>query len=163
MSRAYIGLGSNMGDRQENLRAAMRALSGALPDIVVVGKSGVYGSAPVGMTDQPDFLNAVVAVETTLEARSLLSFLHQIEIDMGRQRITRWGPRTLDLDILMYGDEQSDNEDLTLPHPRLVERRFALEPLLEIEPRATLPDGTPLAALLEKLGDEQAAWRVGEL
>ena len=163
MSRAYIGLGSNMGDRQENLRAAMRALSGALPDIVVVGKSGVYGSAPVGMTDQPDFLNAVVAVETTLEARSLLSFLHQIEIDMGRQRITRWGPRTLDLDILMYGDEQSDDEDLTLPHPRLVERRFALEPLLEIEPRATLPDGTPLAALLEKLGDEQAAWRVGEL
>ena len=163
MSRAYIGLGSNMGDRQENLRAAMRALSGALPDIVVVGKSGVYGSAPVGMTDQPDFLNAVMAVETTLEARSLLSFLHQIEIDMGRQRITRWGPRTLDLDILMYGDEHSDNEDLTLPHPRLVERRFALEPLLEIEPRATLPDGTPLSALLEKLGDEQAAWRVGEL
>jgi len=163
VSRAYIGMGSNVGDRLENLKAAAMSLSAAMPEMVLIARSVVYGSEPVGMTDQPDFLNAVMAVETTLEARSLLSFLHQIEIDMGRQRITRWGPRTLDLDILMYGDEQSDNEDLTLPHPRLVERRFALEPLLEIEPRATLPDCTPLSALLEKLGDEQAAWRVGEL
>lgn len=163
MSRAYIGLGSNMGDRQGNLKAALKALSAALPDVVVVGKSGVYGSEPVGMTDQPDFLNAVVAVETTLDPRRLLSFLNQIEIDMGRQRITRWGPRTLDLDILMYGEARQDDEDLTLPHLRLTERRFALEPLLEIEPDATLPDGTPLASLLESLGDEQATWRVGDL
>ena len=163
MSRAYIGMGSNMGDRLENLKAALMALSAALPEIVLIAKSGVYGSEPVGMTDQPDFLNAVVAVETTLDPKALLAFLHEVEIERGRQRITRWGPRTLDLDILMYGDVQMDDPDLTIPHPRLLERRFVLEPLLEIAPGARLPDGTPLQSVLDALGDEQATWRSGDL
>ena len=163
MSRAYIGMGSNMGDRLENLKAAVISLSAALPDIVLIDKSSVYGSEPVGMTDQDDFLNAVVAVETTLEAHKLLEFLHEIEIERGRQRITRWGPRTLDLDLLMYGEEQLDDPDLTIPHPRLTERRFVLEPLLDIAPEAKLPDGTSLASVLEALGDEQATWSAGGL
>lgn len=161
MSRAYIGMGSNVGDRHENLKAAVRSLSAALPDVVLIARSSVYGSEPVGMTDQPDFLNAVVAVETTLDPHKLLAFLHDIEIERGRQRITRWGPRTLDLDILMYGDLQVDDPDLTLPHPRLAERRFVLEPLLEIAPEAHLPDGTPLQSVLDSLGDAQATWRTG--
>jgi 2-amino-4-hydroxy-6-hydroxymethyldihydropteridine diphosphokinase len=115
------------------------------------------------MTDQPNFLNAVVSLETTLDPYQLLSLLHKIEIDMGRRRITRWGPRTLDMDVLMYGDVEQDDPKLILPHPRLSERRFVLEPLLEIEPAATLPAGTPLKKLLDELGDDQATWRVGEL
>jgi 2-amino-4-hydroxy-6-hydroxymethyldihydropteridine diphosphokinase len=115
------------------------------------------------MTDQPDFLNAVVAIETTLDPYELLSFLHEIEIARGRQRITRWGPRTLDLDILLFADVAQDGPDLTLPHPRLTERRFVLEPLLEIAPEAKLPDGTPLRSVLDALGDEQATWRTDDL
>jgi 2-amino-4-hydroxy-6-hydroxymethyldihydropteridine diphosphokinase len=163
VSRAYIGLGSNMGDRLENLKAGVAALAAAIPEVLVVGKSSVYDSEPVGMTDQPNFLNAVVSLETTLDPYQLLSLLHKIEIDMGRRRITRWGPRTLDMDVLMYGDVEQDDPKLILPHPRLSERRFVLEPLLEIEPAATLPAGTPLKKLLDELGDDQATWRVGEL
>lgn len=163
MSRAYIGLGSNMGDRLSYLKAGLRAIAAATPEVIVIGKSSVYDSEPVGMTDQPDFYNAVVAVETTLDPYQLLSLLHKIEIDMGRQRITRWGPRTLDLDVLMYAEVEQDDPKLILPHPRLTERRFVLEPMLEIEPEAKLPDGTPLVRLLDELGDSQATWRVGEL
>jgi len=163
VSRAYIGMGSNVGDRLENLKAAAMSLSAALPEMVLIARSGVYGSEPVGMTDQPDFLNAVVAIETTLDPYKLLSFLHDIEITRGRQRITRWGPRTLDLDILLFADVAQDDPDLTLPHPRLTERRFVLEPLLEIAPEAKLPDGTPLRSVLDALGDEQATWRTGDL
>lgn len=163
MSRAYIGLGSNMGDRLCYLKAGLSAIAAATPEVIVIGKSSVYDSEPVGMTDQPDFYNAVVAVETTLDPYQLLSLLHKIEIDMGRQRITRWGPRTLDLDVLMYAEVEQDDPKLILPHPRLTERRFVLEPMLEIEPEAKLPDGTPLVRLLDELGDSQATWRVGEL
>lgn len=163
MSRAYIGMGSNMGDRLEHLKSGVAAIAAAAPEVIIIGKSSVYDSEPVGMTDQPDFLNAVVAVETTLDPYQLLSLLHKIEIDMGRQRITRWGPRTLDLDVLMYGDVEQDDPKLTLPHPRLTVRRFVLEPMLEIEPGAALPDGTPLKKLLDELGDTQATWRVAEL
>jgi 2-amino-4-hydroxy-6-hydroxymethyldihydropteridine diphosphokinase len=156
-------MGSNVGDRIEHLRAGVAGLSAAMPKVVVVGKSSVYDSTPVGVTDQPDFYNAVVAVETTLDPYELLTLCHGIEMENGRQRIARWGPRTLDVDILMFAAVEQDDPKLILPHPRLVERRFALEPLLEIEPEATLPDGTSLSAVLEKLGDEQAAWPVGTL
>lgn len=162
MSRAYIGMGSNMGDRAEHIRAGLTMLMGAIPDVVVIGKSSLYESQPVGMTDQPDFLNAVVEVETTLSPQELLQLVHEIEVENGRKRITRWGPRTLDMDILMFGDLEMDDADLTIPHARLRERRFVLEPLLEIAPEARLPDGTPLKALLDSLCDDQPTWRSGE-
>jgi len=163
VSRAFIGMGSNMEDRLEHLKAGIGALAAAAPDVIIVSKSSVYGSAPVGMTDQPDFLNAVVAVETTFDPYELLSLLHEIESERGRKRIAHWGPRTLDLDILMFGDLEQDDPRLTLPHPRLTERCFALAPLLEIDPAAALPDGTPLQSAREKLGDAQGVWRVGDL
>lgn len=162
MSRAYIGLGSNEGERLENLKSGAAALAAA-DDVVVVGKSGVYDSEPVGLTDQPDFLNAVVAVETTLDPYQLLSLVHKIELDHGRQRITRWGPRTLDLDILLFGDLEQDDPKLLIPHPRLKERRFVLEPLLEVDPDVRLPDGTPVNKLLDDLRDSQTVWRSGDL
>ncbi len=163
MSRAYVGLGSNMGDRLGYLRAGLTALMGAAPEVIVVGKSGAYESEPVGMTDQPDFCNAVVAVETTLGPYELLKMLQRIETENGRQRITRWGPRTLDLDLLLFGDTEQDDPELTIPHPRLVKRRFVLEPLLEIEPEAKLPDGTRLASVLDGLNEDQPTWRLGDL
>lgn len=162
MSRAYIGMGSNIEDRLEHLRAGVLGVT-AIPDTFIIGKSAVYGSVPVGVTDQPDFLNAVLSLETSLGPYELLSELHKIEIDNGRQRITRWGPRTLDLDILMFDDVQQDDPKLILPHPRLNARRFALEPLLEIAPGARLPDGTELQGILDSLGDEEATWRVADL
>lgn len=162
MARAYIGLGSNVGDRLENLSAGVKGLILA-DDVVLVGKSGVYDSEPVGLKDQPDFLNAVVAVETTLTPYELLSLVHKIELGQGRQRIKRWGPRTLDMDILIFGDIELDDPKLLIPHPRLKERRFVLEPLLEVEPDVRLPDGTPARRLLGELGDDQAVWRSGDL
>jgi 2-amino-4-hydroxy-6-hydroxymethyldihydropteridine diphosphokinase len=162
VSRAYIGLGSNEGDRLENLKAGVAKLA-ATHDVVVVAKSGVYDSEPVGMTDQGDFLNAVVAVETALDPYQLLDLILKIELDHGRQRITRWGPRTLDLDILLFGDIVQDDPELSIPHPRLKERRFVLEPLVEIEPEVRLPDGTPAKKLLDDLGDSQVVWRYGDL
>lgn len=162
MSRAYIGLGSNQGERLENLRSGVNGLVMA-EDVVVVGKSSVYDSEPVGLRDQPDFLNAVVGVETTLDPYELLSLLHKVELGHGRQRITRWGPRTLDLDILLFGDLEQDDPKLLIPHPRLKERRFVMEPLLEVDPDVRLPDGTPVRKLLEELGGSQLVWRSGEL
>ena len=162
MSRAYIGLGSNMGDRFEYLLAGVAALFKA-DDVFIVGKSGVYESEPVGMTDQPDFLNAVVAVETTLSPRELLALASKIEFEQGRQRITRWGPRTLDVDILLYDDLEIDDPKLVIPHQRLTERRFVLEPLLEVEPDVMLPGGIPVRKVLDELGDDQAVWRSGDL
>jgi 2-amino-4-hydroxy-6-hydroxymethyldihydropteridine diphosphokinase len=162
MSRAYIGMGSNEGDRLENLRSGVAAL-GRADDVVVVGKSGVYDSEPVGLTDQPDFLNAVIAVETTLDPYRLLSVLHKIELEHGRQRITRWGPRTLDLDILLFDDLEQGDPKLLIPHPRLNERRFVLEPLLEVDGDIRLPDGTPVKNKLDDLAEGQAVWRSGDL
>lgn len=162
MTRAYLGLGSNEGDRMENLRQGVMSLKRA-EDVVVVGVSSVYESEPVGMIDQMDFLNAVVAVETTLGARELLDLAFEIERERGRRRLVRWGPRTLDVDLLVVGDVVSDDPALTLPHPRLEERRFVLEPLVQIEPELRLPGGTLVRDLLESLGSGQAVWNAGEL
>ena len=162
MSRAYIGLGSNAVERLDNLKSGAAALAAA-DDVVVVGKSGVYDSEPVGLTDQPDFLNAVVAVETTLDPYQTLSLVHKIELDHGRQRIARWGPRTLDLDILLFGNLEQDDPKLLIPHPRLKVRRFVLEPLLEVDPDIRLPDGTPVKKLLDSLEDSQTVLRSGDL
>jgi 2-amino-4-hydroxy-6-hydroxymethyldihydropteridine diphosphokinase len=117
--------------------------------------SSIYETAPVGGPDQGAYLNAVVVVETDLEPRRLLDVMLDVESRMGRVRRERWGPRTIDLDLLLYGGSAVDEPGLTVPHSRLTERRFALEPLLEAWPEATLPDGRPLADFLEAVADQE--------
>lgn len=152
-----------MEDRIGHLKAGAGSIAAAAPEVLIIGKSSVYESEPVGMTDQDDFYNAVVAIETTMEPYKLLELLQEIERAQGRQRLIRWGPRTLDLDLLMFGELEMDDPALILPHPRLAQRRFVLEPLIELAPDVTLPDGRRLADVLGVLGDEQVVWRVGDL
>jgi 2-amino-4-hydroxy-6-hydroxymethyldihydropteridine diphosphokinase len=149
MTRAYVGLGANLGDRERNLRRAVELL-GAEPGIEVVAVSSFRETDPVGYLDQPRFLNGACAVETDLPPRELLEHLLAVERALGRERGTgpRWGPRTIDLDLLLYGREEVDEPGLTVPHPRLTERSFALEPLLELDPNLHLPDGRGLRELL---------------
>jgi 2-amino-4-hydroxy-6-hydroxymethyldihydropteridine diphosphokinase len=134
VTRAYVGLGANLGDRERTLRAAVDAL-GAEEGIEVVAVSTLRETDPVGVGDQPRFLNGVAALETTLGARELLDRLLAVEQRFGRVRVPgEHGPRTLDLDLLLYGDETIDEPGLAVPHPRLHERRFVLEPLAELAP-----------------------------
>jgi len=151
MMRAYIGLGANLGDRAGTLRAAVAALD-ALDGIEVVAVSAFRETDPVGYLDQPRFLNGAAAVETVLAPRELLDGLLAVERSLGRTREgPRLGPRTIDLDLLLYGDESFDEPGLTVPHPRLHERAFALEPLGELDPGLVIPGKGPLEALLQKL------------
>jgi len=131
--RAYIGLGSNLGDREETLRGALERL-GATPGVEVVGVSSLRETDPVGpVVDQPRFLNGAAALDTSLSARALLELLLEIESEFGRVRVgPPGGPRTLDLDLLLYGEERIDEPGLQVPHPRLHERPFVLEPLGEL-------------------------------
>jgi 2-amino-4-hydroxy-6-hydroxymethyldihydropteridine diphosphokinase len=133
LTRAYVGVGANLGDREATIRAAIDALPG------IVGVSELRETDPVGIVDQPAFLNGAVALETELGPRELLDALLAVERDLGRERRERWGPRTIDLDLLLYGDETIDEPGLTIPHPRLHERRFALEPLLDLDPEVAIP------------------------
>ena len=137
-TRAYVALGANLGEPVAHLRAAVADLD-ALPGTRVVARSSLYRSAPVGLVDQPDFINAVVAVDTALEALPLLRTLLAIEARHGRVRSVPNAPRTLDLDLLMHGDTIMAGAELTLPHPRMHERAFVLLPLLEIAPDVQLP------------------------
>jgi 2-amino-4-hydroxy-6-hydroxymethyldihydropteridine diphosphokinase len=148
VTAAYIGLGSNLGDREGNLRAAL----GRLAELGEVRVSSFRETDPVGVTDQPRFLNAAAELSTELLPRDLLDALLAIERDLGRDRSReqRWGPRTLDLDLLLYGEEVIDEPGLAVPHPRLVERRFVLEPLYELAPDLVLPDGTRAGDLLAR-------------
>jgi 2-amino-4-hydroxy-6-hydroxymethyldihydropteridine diphosphokinase len=139
MTRAYVGLGANLGAREETIRRAIELL-GREDEVDVVAVSRVRETDPVGVIDQPRFLNGAVAVDTALAPRDLLDVLLRIERQLGRVRDgTRWGPRTIDLDLLVYGDEEIDQPGLTIPHPRLGERRFALEPLAEVDPELVIP------------------------
>ena len=135
---AYVGIGTNLGDRAAHVAQALQALA-AEPAIEFVKASSLYETAPVGKTDQPDFLNAVAALRTSLPPRALLDALLHIENRMGRVRNLRWGPRVIDLDLLLYGDAQIQTPGLTIPHPRLRERAFVLIPLAEIAPDLRLP------------------------
>jgi len=135
---AYIALGSNMGDRKEYLDRALNMLA-ETPGVEVVSVSSYLETEPVGYVDQPAFLNAAASVDTTLSAHDLLSVCLGIEDALGRVRGVRWGPRTIDLDVLMYGDEVIDTPELVVPHPLMHERRFVLEPLCEIAPEAVHP------------------------
>jgi 2-amino-4-hydroxy-6-hydroxymethyldihydropteridine diphosphokinase len=151
MARAYIGLGANIGNRRRTLAAALEELA-AEPGIAVVAVSSVRETDPVGIADQPRFLNAAAALETELTPRELLDRLLAVERRLGRTRSgPRFGPRTIDLDLLVYGGEQIDEPGLEVPHPRLHERRFALEPLAEIAPGLVVPGRGPLDALLAGL------------
>lgn len=148
MTRAYVGLGANLGDRERTLRAAVDALA-AEDGIEVVGVSTLRDTDPVGVGEQPCFLNGVVALDTTLAARELLDLLLVVEQRFGRVRVPgEHGPRTLDLDLLLYGDEQIDEPGLTVPHPRIHERSFVLEPLAELAPGLLVPGRGPVESLL---------------
>ena len=150
MTTAFVGIGSNLGDREAHVRAALDRL-GAEEGIEIVAVSRLRETEPVGPVEQGPFLNGAVEVETELPARELLSRLLDVEARLGRVRAERFGPRTIDLDLLVYGDEILDEPGLTLPHPRLHERRFALEPLAELAPGLVLPGRGPVSALLSEL------------
>lgn len=139
--RAFLGLGSNLGDRLGYLQLAVDGLA-ASPGVRLVAVSPVYETAPVGGPEQPDYLNAVAEVETTLTARELLAVANAIEAEGERVRKERWGPRTLDVDVLLVGDERHDTPELTVPHPRMAERAFVLAPLSDLAPElVAIPDG----------------------
>ena len=146
--RAVVALGSNIGEPRENLNLAIALLREATE---VVAVSSYYQTKPVGYLDQPDFLNAVCLIESELPAMDLLKMLHGIEKTMGRERSIQWGPRTIDLDLIQYGALLSNAEELKLPHPRAHERRFVLEPWLEIEPDAVLLTHGKISELLKTL------------
>lgn len=147
MAVAYVGLGSNLDDPCAQLERALTELD-TLPATHLTACSPLYRSAPVGVTEQPDFINAVAALHTTLTPHELLTALLTVEQAHGRVRALRWGPRTLDLDLLLYDDLILTDATLTLPHPRLHERAFVLYPLADLAPALTLPGHGPLRALL---------------
>jgi 2-amino-4-hydroxy-6-hydroxymethyldihydropteridine diphosphokinase len=133
VTRAYLGIGSNLGERLTYLQLAVDELAAA-DGVTVVGISPVYETAPVGGPEQPDYLNAVVAVDTSLTAHELLHIAQGIEAEADRVRTVRWGPRTLDVDVLLMGDERIDDPDLVVPHPRMAERAFVVVPLADLDP-----------------------------
>jgi len=149
-NRAYISLGSNLGDSLQTLRRAAAALGGLG---AVVAASPVYETDPVGLVNQPAFLNAVVELDTTFEPLPLLDALLAIEADAGRERGVRFGPRTLDLDLIWYDGRRIESDRLTLPHPRAHEREFVLRPLADIAPDIDL-QGETVAALLQRLAPQ---------
>ncbi|MDE1189563.1 MAG: 2-amino-4-hydroxy-6-hydroxymethyldihydropteridine diphosphokinase [Pantoea sp.] len=155
MTRVYLALGSNLADPLHQVDAALAALD-AIPQTRRVATSSLYRTPPYGPPDQPDYLNAVVALETGLSAESLLDQTQRIELEHGRVRkAERWGPRTLDLDILLFGDAVINTPRLTVPHYDMHNRAFMLLPLLELAPQLTFPDGTPLAPLLAALDQSE--------
>jgi len=147
MTAVVLALGSNLGDRQDILQGAVDAIIG-LPGVRVTAVSPVYETVPVGGPAQPDYLNAVVLADADRPARDLLDRLHEIEAAFDRVRLVRWGPRTLDIDVITFGRERSDDPQLTLPHPRAHERAFVLAPWHDADPAAELPGHGPVDALL---------------
>jgi 2-amino-4-hydroxy-6-hydroxymethyldihydropteridine diphosphokinase len=152
VTRAFVGLGSNLGDRESTLRAAVGRLR-SMRETEVRRISTFRNTEPVGFVDQPRFLNGAVELETTLSARMLLGALLELERSFGRDRTTArpQGPRTLDLDLLLYGDETISEQGLEVPHPRLHERKFVLEPLAELDPDLEVPGHGPVQVLLARL------------
>jgi 2-amino-4-hydroxy-6-hydroxymethyldihydropteridine diphosphokinase len=149
--RAFVGIGANLGDREATIRRAVELLD-EIDGIEVVAMSTLRETEPWGPVEQPAFVNGAFAVETTLEPPELLAALLDVERLLGRVRAgERWGPRTIDLDLLLYGERVVDEPGLTVPHPRLHERRFALEPLAELAPDAVVPGRGTVAELLRGL------------
>ena len=154
MTVVYVGLGSNLDDPETHIRQAMAEIK-EISDVAVTAMSSLYISAPQGPHEQPDFINAVARLETSLPAHILLSNLQAIEAKHGRKREKRWGPRTLDLDILTYGDMTIDLEHLTVPHSQLTARAFVLYPLLEIDEGLDIPGHGQVAELVRRLGEPE--------
>jgi len=151
MTKVYAGLGSNLGNKRENIIKAIDRLD-ACEGICVKEKSGFYNTAPVGGPLQPDYVNCVIGMETEIEPQVLLEEFKKIEIGLGRKPCVRWGPRVVDLDILLYGNRIVDEHNLKIPHERMHERAFVLEPLCEISPDIKHPvSGISISELLEKL------------
>lgn len=149
MAIAYIALGSNLHTPREQLKCALNALA-QLPQTQLMAVSSFYRSKPLGPQDQPDYLNAAVEISTALSPLALLDELQRIENEQGRVRLRRWGERTLDLDILLYGDEIIQTERLTVPHYDMHNREFVIVPLAEIAPNLILPNGQKLAELADR-------------
>ncbi|MEA3242555.1 MAG: 2-amino-4-hydroxy-6-hydroxymethyldihydropteridine diphosphokinase [Pseudomonadota bacterium] len=149
---AYIGLGSNLDNPESQLKTAIEALTG-LPQTRLQARSSLYRSAPMGPQDQPDYLNAVVQLSTGLEPEALLDKLQGIEQAQGRVRAQHWGPRTLDLDILLYGEDVVATERLKIPHPGIAERSFVLYPLAEINGQLEIPELGGVGSLMEQCPD----------
>ena len=141
MARAYLAIGSNLGDRRAYLQLAVDELA-ARSDVTVVAVSRVYETAPVGGPPQDPYLNAAVAIDTPLEPHALLHVCHRVEERAERVRVERWGPRTLDVDVLLYEERRIDDAELTLPHPRMWERGFVLAPLRDVAPDLVAADAT---------------------
>ena len=157
---AVIGLGANVGEPRAQIEAALAALA-QLPDTRIVRRSSFYRTAPIGRSDQPDFINAAALVETALTPRALLAALLAIEQSHGRVRLEVNGPRTLDLDLLLYGDTPIDEPGLAVPHPRMHLRRFVLESLLELDPDCRIPGHGRAADCLARITDPgQTAERI---
>lgn len=157
MTLAYIAIGSNLVSPLEQVNAAVQALSD-IPQSRLVAVSAFYLTPPLGPQDQPDYLNAAVVLETALDAETLLDNTQRIELQQGRQRkAERWGPRTLDLDIMLFGDNVINTERLTVPHYDMKNRGFMLWPLFEVAPDLTFPDGESLQAILQQLNAEKPA------
>jgi 2-amino-4-hydroxy-6-hydroxymethyldihydropteridine diphosphokinase len=155
----FLGLGSNLGDRDEMLRQARRLLA-LLPGTAVIRGSSLYATAPVGGPEQDDYLNQVVELRTELSARELLLAIGRIEAELGRERKVRWGPRSIDVDILWYDGSSIAEPDLEVPHPRMEERRFVLDPLAELAPELVLASGRTAREALAAVGG-QVVERVG--
>lgn len=153
MTRVYVGLGANLGDAAATIEAASDALA-HLPATRLAARSSLYRSAPMQAAG-PDFVNAVAALDTTLSAHALLRALQEIERSHGRERPYRNAPRTLDLDLLLFGDACFADSALTVPHPRMTQRAFVLQPLAEIAPELRLPDGRAVASLLPALAGQR--------
>ncbi|MCL5957826.1 MAG: 2-amino-4-hydroxy-6-hydroxymethyldihydropteridine diphosphokinase [Chloroflexi bacterium] len=156
---AYLGLGSNLGEREENVKNAVAALNSS-PNIHVQRVSCLYETEPVGYAEQGWFINAVAETRTTLTALELLKTAKSIEVQLGRKTGPRWGPRSIDIDILLYDEVQLSSEELTIPHPRLGERLFVLLPLQELRPDWQSEDGRNLLELIEALKGSAAVRRV---
>lgn len=149
MTRVFVGLGSNLAEPQQQLHSALASMA-EIPHTKLLRSSSFYCSAPVGPGDQPDYVNSVAELDTDLAPLELLDRLQAIENAQGRERNIRWGARTLDLDILLFGRQRIDEPRLQVPHPRIAERNFVLQPLAELEPGLTLPSGESISALLEQ-------------
>jgi 2-amino-4-hydroxy-6-hydroxymethyldihydropteridine diphosphokinase len=160
MIRSYIGLGANLGDATATLKSAVAALR-TLADSHVFAVSRLYRSAPLGPAGQPDYWNAALLLETTLTPHALLAALQAIENEHGRVREVRWGARTLDLDLLLYGHDEIATADLVVPHPELASRNFVVHPLLDINAELRLPDGRLLASLPSAHDDNGLAASAG--
>lgn len=150
MGRIFVGVGSNLGDASSQVKSAISQI-GQIPEVKVLRSASLYGSKPFGPVEQNDFVNTVIEIESSLEPHDLLKRLKQLEQSMGRVHGVRWGPREIDLDILIYGSRKFSSATLQLPHPGITERAFVLIPLAELEPELVLPGDLPILDAIQQL------------